>query len=388
MRSPVGVYIRPEQQYIRVSSPKEALPYGTVYFLRYQDPRTSKRVWERLTECPSTNHAFVKARLKEAELMLQESTDSGPGEPRRKKLAEWQEKFLAMKRSQRNKGDGAKLDAETISHYEQVIPDFIAITGKVYVDQIDKEDLNRYVAVVSERTNQQGEKLSWRTVCNYYSSVACFLRYCGGKALPKGERPTFREEDPEAYTESEIDNFMAACPNKYKLFFELLLKTGLREKEATHLLWENIQWGNAPVLHVHSRADFRTKTGKSRKVPIEQGLYERLKMAFEAKPRSTYVFATRNGKPQGRFYDICKQVAERAGLEPTRFWLHKFRATFCTWALRRGVDLATVQGWAGHAKIDMTQRYLEKGSGEYAQNQINAAFGGGSVEREMMGAVE
>jgi integrase len=32
-----------------------------------------------------------------------------------------------------------------------------------------------------------------------------------------------------------------------------------------------------------------------------------------------------------------------------RFWFHKFRDTFATWALRRAVDIRTVSHWLGHS---------------------------------------
>jgi integrase len=45
------------------------------------------------------------------------------------------------------------------------------------------------------------------------------------------------------------------------------------------------------------------------------------------------VFPTSGCKPKLNFLDDCKAIAERAGLDPTKYWLHKFRATFATWAL-------------------------------------------------------
>jgi integrase len=67
-------------------------------------------------------------------------------------------------------------------------------------------------------------------------------------------------------------------------------------------------------------------------------------------------------------------------MEPSKFKLHKFRDTFATWALRRGVDIRTVQHWLGHANITMTQKYLAPEQGEAAQNQINRAFGETAVD--------
>jgi len=56
--------------------------------------------------------------------------------------------------------------------------------------------------------------------------------------------------------------------------------------------------------------------------------------------------------------DKCKEVAKRAGLEPTDFDLRKFRSTYATRMLRAGFDVRTVQHWMGHKSLETTMRYL------------------------------
>jgi integrase len=56
--------------------------------------------------------------------------------------------------------------------------------------------------------------------------------------------------------------------------------------------------------------------------------------------------------------DRCKVVAERAGLDPTKFDLKTFRSTFATRMLRQGFDVRTVQHWMGHKSLETTMRYL------------------------------
>ena len=161
------------------------------------------------------------------------------------------------------------------------------------------------------------------------------------------------------------------------MFFEFLLKTGVREMEAVFAEWPDIELDNGVwVFHVHNKLElgFRTKTGKSRKIPLEARLHEQLNLWHEMRPRTQFIFGTARDKPNWHFWRTAKETATRAGLNPEDFWLHKFRATFCTWALRRGVDIRTVQGWAGHSKIEVTERYLAPSDGRYAQDKINAAF--------------
>ena len=113
----------------------------------------------------------------------------------------------------------------------------------------------------------EGRGLVQRTICNYYTSLATFLAYCGvdhKTLLPQGERPRPNDPDPEAYDETKVERFMAALGNdRDRLFFEFLLKTGCREREATTLEWADITWDDEPVVGFHNKPElgFRTNLG-------------------------------------------------------------------------------------------------------------------------------
>ena len=169
--------------------------------------------------------------------------------------------------------------------------------------------------------------------------------------------------------------FFAVTNERDALAFELFLKTGPRERELTNLEWTDLNLGPTPTVKYQTKEGFRTKTGKSREVPLERGLASKLTEWRVKNPTIRLVFPTDQGKVEGHFHRICKEAAKRSGQDERKFWLHKFRDTFATWALRRGVDIRTVQHWLGHADITMTQRYLAPEQGEHAQNQINRAFG-------------
>jgi hypothetical protein len=72
------------------------------------------------------------------------------------------------------------------------------------------------------------------------------------------------------------------------------------------------------------------------------------------------VFPTSGCNPKLDFLDCLKAVAERADLDKSSFWLHKFRATFATRCLWAGIDLRTVQQWLGHSDMESTMRYLTR----------------------------
>src|SRR5437870_1449204 len=62
----VSVYIRESRtrSYIK-ANPKELYPPGTVFVLRYEEPKTGKRKWETLDGLMDIRLATVKAKLKE-----------------------------------------------------------------------------------------------------------------------------------------------------------------------------------------------------------------------------------------------------------------------------------------------------------------------------------
>jgi len=70
------------------------------------------------------------------------------------------------------------------------------------------------------------------------------------------------------------------------------------------------------------------------------------------------VFPSRTGNREQNMLLRCKEVAGRAGLDPTKFDIKTFRSTYATRMLRAGFDVRTVQHWMGHKSLETTMRYL------------------------------
>lgn len=385
------VKIQGQRRYVRPANKKSGMALvngqaekhiGAVYHLCYS--LRGKQVWEGV----GTDYllAEAKRKVREGELELNGNA-AVPATAARLTLAEQKTKFLELKQLQK-KSDGTRLDKETLDAYEQHVTEFLTVAAKkVFADQIDAMDLRRYMLCLENRG------LSHRTVCNDYTAIATFLKFCGvdhKELLPQHERPRPDDGTPEAYTAEEIVKFLSVIKRERdRLFFEFLLKTGAREKEATYAEWTDITGGPHPTFTIRNKAHlgFRTKTGKSRVVPLERGMYERLMMWKEKNPGKKLIFGTRSDKPDGHFLETCKLMAYRAGLncggcapclkrhECEHWYLHKWRATYATIALRAGTDIRTVQSWLGHHSLTQTERYLQPMSGQAVQEKVNAAFG-------------
>jgi integrase len=93
--------------------------------------------------------------------------------------------------------------------------------------------------------------------------------------------------------------------------------------------------------------------------------------------RSKLVFANSNSNKYTRSWDDCVEIAERAKVQDAH--PHKFRATFATRNLQKGVDLKTVQALLGHKDIESTMRYLAKADSKKMRGRRSTLFGRDSI---------
>jgi integrase len=183
-------------------------------------------------------------------------------------------------------------------------------------------------------------------------------------------------EQVKALTEAELAGLLASVPVEWRLFFELLVQTGLRIGEAIELRWRDLDLGvGAGTLHVQRRfyrgrvAPPKTKYGR-RKLSLSAGLVRSL----WALRRGTHagddelVFTAERGARldhSNLMRRVLKPAAVTAGLgewvqTPTGrradSWVgfHTFRHTCASMLFREGWNAAQVQRWLGHHKPSFT----------------------------------
>ena len=265
--------------------------------------------------------------------------------------------------------------------YRVAIDEFLLVTGRTYADQVTLDDVAKYHLALKNRG------LSARTVHNRHMQVKPFLREVGvaAPALKRGA-PKFDKKLPEIYDPNDLKVFFDSLDSPYDLLvFNLFLKTGLREQEAIYLEFPDITFPTQ-TLTIHSKAElgFRIKDKEERSVPIPLDLIEMLKAYIAANPGKRFVIGNDKDRPHTKLLRLLKGKVKRAGLncgrcegcktrgECERWFLHKFRATYCTQLLRSGMDLRTVQQMMGHSDIASTMRYLRPQEDAHTQTKINA----------------
>jgi integrase len=247
----------------------------------------------------------------------------------------------------------------------------------MYVDEVDRRDLIKFAAFLRDEKEQAPQ-----TCSNKFRYVVQFLKSSGiqtsgkGGLLQKGDWPSFTEEEPEIYEQEDLDALFAACDDEERLLYQFFLMTGMRDQEVMHAYWSDVIFAAKTVRVTHKPdRSWTPKAYKEREIPVPDVLIDSLKAwKKQSNKGCNLVFPTAGCKPDTHFLERLKTIAERAGLDREKFWLHKFRATFATRHLWNGVDLRTVQNWMGHTDLASTMRYLKPNRGEAVRTAVNSSF--------------
>jgi integrase len=313
------------------------------------------------------------------------------GEDATKTMEDYLREYLESKRS-----PSLDLSHTSIRHYEDTLPEFVRVVGKQFAKDVTTADVVRYM----DTLKTAGYSTKTRTM--KYTTVRGFLTYCGVILSKVIDTATHRrlavkvEGNTDPYSQAELDKLLAVCDDYHRVVFSFLLATGMRYREASHTTWADINWernvicvqGTSSVVRkvrdyetgkmVEKTITRRTKSRKSREVPLFGSLRPMLEAWRAAHPDTIYVFGTRRDLPSNHWLEDGKKLWEKAGLNCGRchgcngsgkqgtgcdkFKLHTFRHTYAHRLLDAGIGIHKVSKWLGHHSISVTQIYLSGGS--------------------------
>ncbi|MDM8011091.1 MAG: tyrosine recombinase [Parasphingorhabdus sp.] len=133
---------------------------------------------------------------------------------------------------------------------------------------------------------------------------------------------------------------------------ELLYGSGLRASELVGLLRSSIMGEESYLI-------IKGKGGKERLVPISQQARIAVRRWAEfVEPKEKWLFPSRTGHiSRIRLFQIIREHAARAGINPAKISPHVLRHAFATHLLEGGADLRALQTLLGHSDISTTQIY-------------------------------
>lgn len=153
------------------------------------------------------------------------------------------------------------------------------------------------------------------------------------------------------------------APNAVRLqaLVELLYGSGLRATELVSL-------PRHAIRPPQPFAIIRGKGGKERMVPLSAAALAAVARHMEQVPAdSRWLFPSRQGHlSRIRLYQLVRELAARAGINPAQISPHILRHAFATHMLAGGADLRSLQMLLGHADISTTEIYTHVDSSRLA----------------------
>jgi len=166
------------------------------------------------------------------------------------------------------------------------------------------------------------------------------------------------------YAVPELQAFFAQPMEiAHRQTFMGLLLTGMRFGELSNLKWSNVDLKTRRI-YVKSEGDFVTKTYNSERcIPIPIDLLKQLRSMRKNKKNNELVFLSPKGQKllERPLLAKCKSIAKDTGII-TRANLHKFRHTYATLLILRGVSIQNIKELLGHASIAQTEIYAHNSS--------------------------
>lgn len=301
------------------------------------------------------------------------------------------EQFLA-RLTKRRRMEAAQVYGHSLKLFQQALPDV------VYLDQVDEDAVLDYHAYLRKRGNSE------RTISNRHGHIKSLLLFSGVSRdeIKKrvGDAPRYDRKAVVAYHADELSTLFAHAEESDRYIWgvlSLLLMTGIRDREGTHLTWSEVDFKRGHIKLAakagcrdcvecrKNNRGFRLKDREERIIQLHPDLMAILRERRKAVPNSRFVFGDANDRPHTKWLRMLKRTARAAGVncghcdgcrayaqKPTedggcKHWtLHSFRRTYATKLLKQGANVKQIMQLLGHSDLDTTLRYL--GAAEAEEN--------------------
>lgn len=229
----------------------------------------------------------------------------------------------------------------------------------------------------------QNEKYAVDTVNKKINSLACFNQFLVREkytqdlvvfSKDKIKVAKGSEGEVEIFSDEEIERILFYLESKEvslrnKLIVHILLYTGVRAGELVGITISNIDF-------LTSHLKVIGKGGKMREIPIKNELLTLIKRFIETERKenkfsdSEYLLISQRAEKLDR--DTVNKVLNSIGKEiKIKIYPHKFRHTFCSMLIAKGVAITTVSEIAGHSNIQTTMDYYINTSKKEKEAAVN-----------------
>lgn len=246
---------------------------------------------------------------------------------------------------------------KTYDLYRRSLTNLINIIGNRQLSLVGMRDIENFKNVRVQTIRKSSANMEFRTlkaIFNY--AVKCGII----KTNPAVNVKQFKlpEKEKLAFTSEHIKSLLDITSDPIiKRITKFGLYTGCRLNEILNIQISDINVTEKFII-IRNKADFKTKTGKIRLIPITEGL-ESLLEPFLAHPGHYYFFSFDGPTRLNKDFvsQKFKKYLRKAEL-PEKYHFHCLRHTFITNLIKSGVPINFVKELAGHSDIQTTMGYV------------------------------
>ena len=260
----------------------------------------------------------------------------------------------------------AKRPHKTIQSKRRFLTSFMEIVPKKFTDEFNRNDVLTFRnKLMSEYEPKSLETMMMCVVTFFNKHLKIKL------GMEASDWPQYNENDPEPYLDEEIMAMEKVSRGVPNLLVHLFRSTGCREMKIAHLNRTDINARTKEIM-IRQKPCFhckdcisegnvwkpKTKAG-ARNIPVSDSLLAELLALPKGQPQNEgdapLLFPNKDGNVEGHLLHKIQTAVKKSGVPHVK--LHRFRDTFITNKLRDGVEIRTVQRWAGHDDVNVTMGY-------------------------------
>jgi site-specific recombinase XerD len=257
----------------------------------------------------------------------------------------------------------------TVSIYKNTVKSFLKIIGDKPLNQISIKDIELYKSFRLKEVTPSTCNIDLITLKSIFN-IGLKFGWCIHNPVKGISKLRISQKDILSMSDEELSKLLVAAKENPLIQNLILLglHTGCRLNEILNLQWKDIDM-NEGVINIRNKENFKTKTGKTRQIPINNKLKDNINQIMIENGNiiklynlDGYLFS----KPDNTVYSRSsithkfKHYIRKAELSE-KFHFHCLRHTFITNCIKKGINVNYVQMLAGHSELKTTLNYTHIG---------------------------
>jgi integrase len=249
----------------------------------------------------------------------------------------------------------ANLAPGTVEIYVAAFRDFQKLIGDLPLSDIKPRHFDKFKTIRSQGVGPVFLNIQMRTL-KAAMNKAVKWEYINRNPFTSDMMPKIPDMTPAYFTKSDLKKlFDVITEDWFREIVVFAVLTAMRKSEILNLRWKNVDLINQTIT-IQSDADFRTKTGKRRTIPIHPQVFELLKRKY-SENRDALVF-TLNGEQieKDLVHRRLMRNVRKANLD-THLHFHSLRHSAASLMALDGVSIFHICKILGHASVVTTEKY-------------------------------